>query len=298
MRQVALAAALAAAAGMTIAGQSPMGVGQTPAPYPLSHSVRERGSSVTGAFEGWYYTKDGNVRLLLGYFNRNTKQELDIPIGPDNRVEPGGPDQGQPTHFLAGRQYGVFSIPVPKDFGKKKLTWTLVANGQTNTITMHTAADWIVEPFEDPANKNTPPKLRFQPGGEMFAGPPATVAARYTATVGAPLALAVWIADEGPKLHIPEPRRQGRGASGAAIPQTPPMALSWSVMRGPAAVKFDNARPPIDKEGDGKTVANATFMAPGDYLLRVQGNDSTGEGGGGFQCCWTNAYVAVTVKAP
>jgi hypothetical protein len=28
----------------------------------------------------------------------------------------------------------------------------------------------------------------------------------------------------------------------------------------------------------------------------VQANDSTGEGGGGFQCCWTNAHVKVTVK--
>ena len=36
--------------------------------------------------------------------------------------------------------------------------------------------------------------------------------------------------------------------------------------------------------------------APGEYLLRVQGNDESGEGGGGFQCCWTNTYVKVTVK--
>jgi len=28
----------------------------------------------------------------------------------------------------------------------------------------------------------------------------------------------------------------------------------------------------------------------------VQGNDESGEGGSGFQCCWTNAYVKVTVK--
>ena len=32
---------------------------------------------------------------------------------------------GQPTHFLTGRQYGMFAISVPKDFGTKKLTWTL-----------------------------------------------------------------------------------------------------------------------------------------------------------------------------
>ncbi len=69
--------------------------------------------------------------LLVGYFNRNLKETLDIPVGPNNRIEPGGPDQGQPTHFLPRRQWGVFTIKVPKDFGDKRLTWTIVANGQT-----------------------------------------------------------------------------------------------------------------------------------------------------------------------
>ena len=39
-----------------------------------------------------------------------------------------------------------------------------------------------------------------------------------------------------------------------------------------------------------------TFDTAGDYLLRVQANDESGEGGGGFQCCWTNTYVNVTVR--
>ena len=82
--------------------------------------------------------------VLVGYFNRNTKQELDIPIGPNNRIEPGGPDQGQPTHFLPGRQHGVFTLKAPADFANQKLTWTLVANGQTNTITLHMRPEWIV----------------------------------------------------------------------------------------------------------------------------------------------------------
>jgi hypothetical protein len=28
----------------------------------------------------------------------------------------------------------------------------------------------------------------------------------------------------------------------------------------------------------------------------VQANDESGEGGGGFQCCWTNAHVKVTIQ--
>ena len=59
-------------------------------------------------------------------------------------------------------------------------------------------------------------------------------------------------------------------------------------------VTFDPPNPKIDK-ATGKVTTNATFAAPGEYILRMQANDSTGEGGGGFQCCWTNAHVKVTV---
>ena len=33
----------------------------------------------------------------------------------------------------------------------------------------------------------------------------------------------------------------------------------------------------------------------GEYILRAQVNDRSGDGGGGFQCCWTNAHVKVSV---
>ena len=49
-------------------------------PFEPAH---ESGASVTGAFEGWFKNPDGTYSLLLGYYNRNQKQELDIPIGPE-----------------------------------------------------------------------------------------------------------------------------------------------------------------------------------------------------------------------
>jgi hypothetical protein len=76
----------------------------------------------------------------------------------------------------------------------------------------------------------------------------------------------------------------------------PPLTVSWSLFRGPAAVKFEPVKPPIDKDAAGKAVTTATFGAPGEYILRLQANDQTGDGGSGFQCCWTNTFVAVTVK--
>src|SRR5437899_5585307 len=206
--------------GGALAGAGPQGIGQSPSSLPLTPTIREKGSSVTPAFEGWYYGKDGTQNLLIGYFNRNTKQELDIPVGPNNRIEPGGPDMGQPTHFATGRQWGVFTIKLPKDFGAKKLTWTIVANGLTNAITLHTQADYVVEPFEDAANKNTPPKLKFRDGGPLFTGAPSGIAEKYAATADTPLTLTVWATDDGPKINIPEGRGRGRGAGRGAAPPT------------------------------------------------------------------------------
>ena len=284
------------------AGQQ--GLGQSPSPLPLSNAVREKGSSVTGAYEGWYRNKDGSVSVLVGYFNRNTKQELDIPIGPNNRIDPGGPDQGQPTHFLTGRQWGVFAFKAPANFANQTLTWTLVVNGQTNTITMHMRPEWVVEPFEDVASKNTPPVIKVQPDGPAFTGPPSGVAASYTATVSAPLGLTAWATDEPAKLNVanaqltapgtPPPGGPGPARGRGAGP--PPIVLSWSVLRGPAAVTFDPVRPPVNAAAGGKATTTATFSTPGEYVLRLQANDSSGDGGGGFQCCWTNVHVSVSVK--
>src|SRR5579862_6514288 len=96
--------------------------------------AHESGASVTGAFEGWFKNPDGSFNLLLGYYNRNQKQEVDVPVGPENRIEPGGPDRGQPTHFLPGRGWGLFAIRVPADFGDNKITWSIAANGKTTVI--------------------------------------------------------------------------------------------------------------------------------------------------------------------
>jgi len=247
--------------------------------------IRDVGQSVTAAYEGWYRNPDGSFSLLVGYFNRNKKEALDIPIGPNNRVEPGGPDQGQPTHFLPRRQWGVFTITVPADFGDKKLTWTIVANGKTTSVSMGLHRDYQVEPFKEAAMGNTPPVLRFAPKGPALQGPPRGYAASLTATLATALPLTVWVTDEA----------QIEPSAAARRSNTPPISVTWSLHRGPADVTFDQAKPKVDPT-DGKTVATATFNAPGEYVLRAQVNDTSGDGGGGFQCCWTTGHVKVIVK--
>src|SRR6266516_6843020 len=136
------------------------GFSRTVPQLPLE-PAKDSGQTITGAYEGWYPNPDGSFSLLVGYFNRNQKETLDIPAGPNNRIEPGGPDQGQPTHFLPRRQWGVFTITVPKDFGDKKLTWTLVANGQTTSVPMSLNPLWVIEPCKNAGSGYTPPILRF-----------------------------------------------------------------------------------------------------------------------------------------
>jgi len=248
---------------------------------PLEPS-RDTGASVTGAFEGWFKNNDGSFSLLVGYFNRNQKQTLDIPIGPDNHIDPGGPDQGQPTHFLPRRQWGVFTVTVPKDFGNKRLTWTITANGQTTTVPLHVDPLWIITPYEDAGVGNTPPVVRFQPGATAFTGPPRGIAQSLNAKVNQELPLTVWVTDDG---KIPPEARPRQG---------PPANITWSKFKGPGSVTFENARPAVAME-DGKASTTAKFSAAGEYIIRLQANDASGDGGGGFQCCWTNLHVKVVV---
>jgi hypothetical protein len=265
----------------------------------LPEPRKEFGATITGAFEGWYEDGVGGRGFLVGYYNRNTQEELDVPIGPNNRIEPGGPDMGQPTYFLPSRQFGMFAIPVPKDFTPAdKLTWTINANGKSTSIPLRLHADYVISPFSEIAVNNTPPVVRFAENGTALQGPVATLtnAAVRTASLSKPLALTIWVADDM------------KYTSGTNAPMTtprPPVTLVWSKYRGPGRVTFDKARPtvePLAATGNanaafsGKATTNVKFSEAGEYVLHVTANDYSGDGGGGFQCCWSTGLVKVSVK--
>ena len=145
-------------AATLIAGWTVLAAAQQPAVLPMG-PARERGASVTPAYEGWYRNDDGSFSLLIGYYNRNSKEALTIPVGPNNKIEPGDADQGQPTFFEMGRQWGVFVIKVPKDFGDKVIRWTLVANGETQTVPFTLNKGYPITPFKELGMGNQPPVL-------------------------------------------------------------------------------------------------------------------------------------------
>ena len=66
-------------------------------------------ASVTPAYDGWYDNADGSHTFLIGYYNRNWNEAVDVPLGPNNKFEPGDPDRGQPTHFYPNRNFGMFA---------------------------------------------------------------------------------------------------------------------------------------------------------------------------------------------
>ena len=248
---------------------------------PIPHAS---GQSVTPAYEGWYPNPDGTFSLSFGYFNRNYEERLDVPVGPDNRFEPGPADRGQPTHFLPRRQTGVFTVTVPADFGDGALTWSLTSHGKTWAIPGRLRPEWRIDALREVTSGNTPPVVRFAPGGKPGQGP-GGVRARLEAEADAPVELALRAMDDGVRTFVRSQR-------------PPALGLVWSKYRGPGAVRFGAVEPAIG--ADGRAVTTATFDAPGDYVLRVLAWDDSGPQGPtmavGFQCCWTNAYVDVRVR--
>jgi hypothetical protein len=258
------------------------------------------GQSVSPVYEGWYHGTDGLVYASFGYFNRNTAEVTHVPVGPENKVEPGAVDQGQPTRFFPGRQIGVFAVQIPKG-SKNEAVWTVTVQGRSLAIPSSFDQQYLIEPFKEMGGSNpgnTPPTLRFASDGPQAQGPAGVVVSR-TAKVGVPLPLDAWLVDDG--LPPPRPRPANppapKPATGAppsatvarALAAVPGLSVTWSQYRGAGTVAFANATPPLEK---GKASTTVTFKEPGEYMLRALASDGSSPSA---QCCWTNGYVKVTV---
>lgn len=245
-----------------------------------------RGQSIQPIFEGWSWAPDGSINMHFGYLNRNYADQPNIPVGPDNRIEPGGPDRGQPTYFYARTHRNLFTVNVPKTWGPKdEVVWTLTYNGQSERAVGWRQVEWEIDPAGGAALggntsperlANTPPAITVAPVGEVTLPAKATL-------VGA-------ITDDG--LPVPRPRGkppvgqetpptlQGGTDAPVNVPEVAPrdtpasrplgLVVSWVVWRGPADVQFD---PRYAQPVDGRSETTAAFTTPGDYLLRASVDD-------------------------
>ena len=217
-----------------------------------------------------------------------------MPVGPENAIEPGGPDQGQPTRFQPRRNRFVFSIRVPADFGDRELVWTLTANGQTQRAYATLKRDYYIDDLVIQANFGAAGAAGSTPELARNAAPVLAVegGATRTVRVGEPLALAASVTDDDIPRARPlartNPRRPGRITTDTATG----LRLSWFVYRGAGEVVFD---PPQivtwedtrvgrdspwspgwstpDPPEDGRWDTRATFSRPGDYVLRALAHD-------------------------
>jgi hypothetical protein len=243
--------------------------------------VSPRGQTVTPVFEGWYRNPDSTFSLSFGYFNRNGVEIIDVPVGADNSIAPGGANQGQPTHFHSRRHWGVFAVTVPADFGEQKVVWTLRNRGQAFSIAGSLHRDWQIDALEGEASSdNTPPALSFQPGGPEARGPLGVTVGPWSVAAGQPLTLTVTVRDDG--------------KSGSLVRAGVPVDIAWFKHQGPGDVTFSAPTARLTPTG-GTATTTATFGAAGDYIVRVRANDSPVASAGHSQCCWTNGFVRVTV---
>jgi hypothetical protein len=257
--------------------------GQLPTELPqIRHNS---GEDIVPYFEGWIRNPDGTFDLVFGYFNRNWKQELVLPAGPENKVEPGGPDQAQPTYFLPRRQRWIYRLHVPADFGNKEVTWTIVANGRAETAYGSLLASEEINDRVVSSNGN------LDPGQGDPNEPPSIIIPRnQSATVSAPLKLQAAIQDDGlPKPRVIKQSTPPAGTFGAQIdrPAAGPkgLTLNWIQYGGPGKAVFESSD--AIAVPNGQTSTTVRFTQPGTYRLRAIAND--GE-------LSSTADVVVTVK--
>ena len=245
-RLVWLAAAAAAVAAPTRALGQEIDIPDTQIQY-------NRGMHVAPLFEGWTRNPNGTIDMWFGYLNRNWDEVLHVPVGLDNRVEPGGPDGGQPTVFVPRRREGravqrretmVFAVNVPSDWdGDKEVVWTVTANGKTDR------AIGLYLPIYElrPRDTNQAPTLDVSIESDSVALPDT-------------VSVLASVSDDG------QPHRR-RGSAN----------VRWVHYRGVGSVTFSPGRAsfpegtdPID---DLEVATTVTFSQPGTFMLRAVAYD-------------------------
>jgi hypothetical protein len=245
-------------------------------PTELPSTKFSSGQNVVPYFEGWIRNGDGSFDLVFGYFNRNWQEELVIPAGPDNAIEPGAPDRGQPTYFLPRRQGWVFRVRVPRDFGKQVITWTVTAHGRTEK------AYGQLLPVEEITERIVMTRGNLNPGEEDPNKPPSlTIAPLSTVSLNTPVTVTAMVADDGlPKPRPAPPVRTSTPgdatkiqaqANSSAVARPRGLSVTWMQLRGPARIILEPAGSTL--VADGKASVTARFSERGTYVLRATAND-------------------------
>ena len=273
--------------------------------YPLTQP-KATGDLVAPMFNGWIKNDDGSVQMIFGFANRNREEIVDIPLGPNNKLEPAQFDGAQPTHFPVYRrpgfvglqERGVFAVTVPAEMAGTEVVWTLNYAGHNYSVPGRATSTAYEMSHGERALGTLKPAIRFSMGGPESNDVQGLYAPRINTKVGAPITLSAYVQDRGNRSEYDV--KQEFFALGT----------EWVMHQGPVG-----ARPQIDQaritgreranEGEGgssstngwtEVTTQATFNEPGDYVIRLRVDNFTApDSKFDNVCCWSNGYVPVTV---
>jgi hypothetical protein len=178
---------------------------------------------------------------------------------------------------------------VPADFGKQELVWTLTRNGRTEKAVAHLALEW--ELTEVVYSQNRAGLNRDSVTAKPNQPPTITADSRtaVSATTSTPVTLSFSAKDDG-QPPVPAPRAANNAARRSGPPPEPALInirqgpvqqqiikpsrlglnVTFTVWRGASSVKFE---PQSVLVKDGKAITQATFSAPGTYVIRAFADD-------------------------
>jgi hypothetical protein len=266
--------------------------------FPLA-PVQTSGDLVAPFFDGWIANEDGSVTMVFGFMNRNTGEHVDVPLGPNNYIEPAQFDGVQPTHFpiyapRGLRERGAFAVTVPANMAGTEIVWTLSHAGHSYSLPGRATSTAYEMSSAPRALGSLNPAIRFTRDGPEGSGREGIMGPRIRASVGTPVTLSVFVRDRGERDQY-------------EVPSFFQVGTEWIMHQGPGMIDFENPiitgrqREEAAREGASgdwaEVTTQATFSEPGDYVIRLRvDNFAAPDTSFGNQCCWSNGYLPVTVR--
>ncbi len=242
--------------------------------------IRSKGQPVIPLFDGWFPNEDGSSTICFGFFNMNSQEALNVPLGESNYLEtdyPGLDLSGVmlPTHFdpLPPRYRHVFcafSINVPVGFDSgNRITWYLNSNRQELKVPGKVTAPYVLDEPSSNGRGDVAPLVRLEGSPQAIRGRAGIQFPQLIqAKVNEPITLSAHIGHADEEVWV-----------------------GWSHHSGPGTVEFSNKE--YVTESGSSTSTQLQISEAGEYVIRMQTIDDVAAFE--FYCCHTNAYFSIQV---
>ena len=245
--------------------------------------------------------------MIFGFANQNLEEQVNVPIGPNNKIEPAQFDGVQPTHFPVYRrpgfvglqERGSFAVILPADMADTEVVWTLNSGGKSYSVPGRATTPAYEMSAGERALGTLKPAIRFSINGPEATDPVGIYASPITTTVGSSVTLSAYVQDRGNRADYEDNESLFY-----------PLGTEWVLHQGPAEPNIETAkitgRDRAKEEGESgssgsngwtEVTTQVTFPEPGDYVIRLRVDNFTApDSQFDNVCCWSNGYVPVTVN--